>query len=860
MNDEGGKYWLSVAAFVLVFVAVVATFSSFMQQTSERIVAQASQYVSDATEQTATLISAFMDNASHDMEAIGALASESADPAATVADDEWLRTMSEITSFDSMDFVDTEGMQHAVGRDPVDVSDRPYFYDAMAGHSGVQAVFNTRMTNENLVFFYTPVRDGVDGPIIGLLLAHYSEERFVDLLSNTFFGYESHVFLCRPNGEVVASSDSQYVGENLLVQAAADASESSGAREFERAFESDEAATLTYQTSHGVGSACVRPLPELGWVLVQSFPSAATEEMISAANEGGWNALFVIIVVFVAVIAGIIAYNNRRHRSLTRSMRDREDVQAGVAKLTERLVLMDLEDDRFRYMTGPDTPHDPYAWEGTYREMVERWQGLVVGEEAKAEVAKLYDKHTIIELMPPGTDDVRFEFQMNRGGIISWEDINLICVQRDQAGHPVRLVYTTQDVTALKQREKEIQQALEDSYRAAVAASSAKSDFLSRMSHDIRTPMNAIIGMTELARMNEGDPARVDDCLAKITLSSNHLLSLINEVLDLSMIESGRLELAVGEVNLGEMLVEMETIFRQRCEESDIRFTCSAEGLVHPVVEGDELRLQQVFMNMLGNAVKFTPAGGAVTVVLAEYPAHAEGASDYEITFADTGCGMAPEFVEHVFEPFAREHDSRTENVEGTGLGLSIALSVVSLMGGTIDVESEPGRGTTFTVRLRLRHQESAGADAGGEAPADAEAAAAALVEARVLLVEDNELNSEIAVALLESLGASAETAANGREALEALDASEPGHFDAVLMDIQMPVMNGLEATRLIRESERADVRALPVVVLSANAFTEDVQESRRAGADDHLSKPISVKDLAATLGGILAERARREC
>ena len=233
------------------------------------------------------------------------------------------------------------------------------------------------------------------------------------------------------------------------------------------------------------------------------------------------------------------------------------------------------------------------------------------------------DRHTIIELMPPGTDDVRFEFQMNRGGIISWEDINLICVQRDQAGHPVRLVYTTQDVTALKQREKEIQQALEDSYRAAVAASSAKSDFLSRMSHDIRTPMNAIIGMTELARMNEGDPARVDDCLAKITLSSNHLLSLINEVLDLSMIESGRLELAVGEVNLGEMLVEMETIFRQRCEESDIRFTCRAEGLMHPVVEGDELRLQQVFMNMLGNAVKFTPAGGAVTVVLAEYPAHA---------------------------------------------------------------------------------------------------------------------------------------------------------------------------------------------------------------------------------------------
>ena len=233
------------------------------------------------------------------------------------------------------------------------------------------------------------------------------------------------------------------------------------------------------------------------------------------------------------------------------------------------------------------------------------------------------------------------------------------------------------------------------------------------------------------------------------------------------------------------------------------------------------------------------------------------------LRIADNGCGMAPEFLAHVFEPFAREHDSRTESVEGTGLGLSVAQSVVSLMGGTIDVESEPGRGTVFTVRVSMRYVErnakgvlgeSDDADdardaSQGDAPATR---GADLSGVRVLLVEDNELNSEIAVALLESLGAAAETAANGQEALDALDASEPGHFDVVLMDIQMPVMNGLEATRRIRESARDDLRALPVVVLSANAFTEDVQESKRAGADDHLSKPISIKDLAATLGGIL--------
>ena len=830
MEDEGKKYWLSIAAFVLVFIAVVVTLSTFMQQTSNRIVAQANQYVSDATAQSCVLVSTLMENTQKDIETIAALASESADVTDIVTSEEWLISVEETSPFDTIDFVDVDGMQHSPQHEPVNVSDRSYFKRAMAGESGI----NTRMTHENLVYFFAPVREGADGPVVGLLLAHYSENRLADLLSGDFFGYASQVMLCLPTGEVVAATDSSYVGRNLIQEAQADPSATSGARDLERAFANHETVTYSYQAERGTGSVCLREVPGLGWMMLETFPAAATEQMINEANEGGWNALFVIVVVFVLVIAGIIFYNNRRHRSLTRSMRDREDVQRGVAKLTERLVLMDLDADRFRYMSGPVTPSDPYELEGPYTAMIERLQGLVVGDEAKAEVAKLYDKHTIIDLMPPGSDEIRFEYQMNRGGDVKWEDINLICVQRDAAGMPTRLLYTTQDVTALKQREKQLQRAMEDSYRAAVAANNAKSDFLSRMSHDIRTPMNAIIGMTELARMNEGHPEKVDDCLAKITLSSNHLLALINEVLDLSMIENGRLVLTVGEVDLRALALEMETMFSQRCEESGIAFVIEFEGLAHPLVEGDGLRLQQVFMNMLGNAVKFTPAGGSVSLRVVEHASRVEGTSDYEFVFADTGCGMAPEFLAHVFEPFAREHDSRTESVEGTGLGLSIAQSVVSLMGGTIDVESEPGRGTVFTVRVSMRYVErdakgvlgeSDDADdardaSQGDAPAPR---GADLSGVRVLLVEDNEL-----------------------------DASEPGHFDVVLMDIQMPVMNGLEATRRIRESARDDLRALPVVVLSANAFTEDVQESKRAGADDHLSKPISVKDLAATLGGIL--------
>ncbi len=852
MEDEGRKYWLSVTAFLVVFIAVIVTFSMFMQQTSNRIVSQTSQYVTDATNQTAKLVATFMQNTQKDIETIAALASESSDAAAVATSEEWLRDVGEISPFDTIDFVDADGLQHSPGREPVDVSDRLYFEQAMAGRSGIECVFNTRLTHENLIYFYAPVREGADGPVIGVLLAHYDEGRLTGLLQNSFFGYESHVLLCLPTGEVVAASNGSFVGMNLLEEARGGTGMGGAdAADLERAFAGHEGLTFTYDGSAGVGSACVTDVPGLGWAIFETFPSAATEQMINAANEGGWNALFIIVLVFLLVIVGIVVFNNHRHRRLARSMKDRIDVQTGVGKLTERLVLIDFAADRFRYMSGPVTPDDPYALEGPYGAMVERLEGLVVGDEAKREVAEQFTAEAIRAAMPLGVDNLGFEYQINRSGELKWEDINLICVERDSDERPVRVVYTTQDVTVMKTREKRMQQAMEDSYRAAVAANNAKSDFLSRMSHDIRTPMNAIIGMTELARMNADDPARVDDCLTKITLSSNHLLSLINEVLDLSMIENGRLALSVDTVDLRELVAGVETVFGPRCEEGGLDFTVRLESLVHPRVQADELRLQQVFMNMLGNAVKFTASGGAVSVLVREHPVRIEGCSDYEFVFSDTGCGMAPAFVEHVFEPFAREHDSRTERVEGTGLGLSIVQNVVSLMGGTIDVESAPGRGTTFTVHLNLRHEEGSAEAAVPEA-APPLSGGASLESARALLVEDNELNSEIAAALLESLGMAVECAFDGREALEMLEGSEPGRFDVVLMDIQMPVMNGLEATRAIRASRRADLSGLPVVVLSANAFAEDVQESKRAGADDHLSKPISVKDLAATLGRIL--------
>ena len=219
MEDEGRKYWLSVTAFLVVFIAVVVTFSMFMQQTSNRIVSQAGQYVTDATNQTAKLVATFMQNTQKDIETIAALASESPDAAAIATSEEWLRDVGEISPFDTIDFVDAAGMQHSPGRESVNVSDRPYYQKAMAGESGIECVFNTRLTHENLIYFYAPVREGADGPVVGLLLAHYGEERLTELLQNSFFGYESHVLLCLPTGEVVAASNGSFVGLNVIEEA-----------------------------------------------------------------------------------------------------------------------------------------------------------------------------------------------------------------------------------------------------------------------------------------------------------------------------------------------------------------------------------------------------------------------------------------------------------------------------------------------------------------------------------------------------------------------------------------------------------------------------------------------------------------
>lgn len=534
------------------------------------------------------------------------------------------------------------------------------------------------------------------------------------------------------------------------------------------------------------------------------------------------------------------------------------------------------------------------------------------------------------------------------------------------------------DITEEREEQQRQRIALEDAYQAVRVANSAKTDFLSSMSHDIRTPMNAIMGMTAIARANLESPERVGDCLNKINVSSRHLLSLINEVLDMSKIESGKLDLVLEAVDLPELIQGASDMCKALLTEKKHDFKVIVGQVQHEKVITDGDRLQQVFLNLLSNAIKYTPEGGKITLLINERPSIISKKAQYEFVFTDNGIGMEQEFLVKIFEPFSRAEDSRISKIQGTGLGMAITDNIVHMMNGTIDVKSEPGKGSQFivTVPLELQIEEvqsddalaglpvlvvdddqivcenaalllnelgmrgcwvlsgaeavesvqkahhqgedyfavildwkmpeidgletvrlirrqmgeempiiiisaydfsdieeeflSAGADAFITKPlfkskmlhvlqlfcytdkteteeTGEEEFHARLLGKRVLLAEDNDLNREIAVELLKMQEILVETAENGKQAIEMFEASKPGYYQAILMDIQMPVMDGYEATAKIRAMCRADSN-LPIFALTANAFVSDMVRAQSVGMNDHVSKPIDIEKLVGIL------------
>lgn len=620
-------------------------------------------------------------------------------------------------------------------------------------------------------------------------------------------------------------------------------------------------------------------------------------------------------------------------------------------------------------------------------EFFSKWAQEKISEEDRENYDKCINTRYLKEAYERGETELVLEYETkidNEASVILRHTILIIC---DSVSGDIVAMNNLKDITGQRKKERETRKALLDAYEAANRASSAKTDFLSRMSHDIRTPMNAIIGMTAIAGTHLKEPEKMAECLGKITSASRHLLALINEVLDMSKIESGTLSLNEEEFNLSSLMDNLLNMVRPMIEEKHHNLEVCIHDLKHENVVGDSMRIQQAFMNIVSNSAKYTPPGGKIRIELTEKPSGQVKTGCYEFIFTDNGIGMSQEFLEHLFEPFERAEDVRTSKVQGTGLGMPVARNIIRMMGGDIRVESELEKGSCFTVQILLKYQEedavslselirfpvlvadddeiacqstclmlnelglhSEGVLSGEEAIGCVERACerrenyfavildwkmpgmdgietareirrrvgpdvpiiilsgydwsqcemearAAGVDAfitkplfksrlatvlrslleerhhqepeqadeelektlektlkqdftgkRVLLVEDNELNREIAIEILEMVGLEVESAENGSIAVDMVAGAEAGYYNLVLMDIQMPVMNGYEATCAIRALERKDVRYIPIVAMTANAFAEDIQAAKSAGMNEHMAKPIDLNRLMEVL------------
>ena len=402
-------------------------------------------------------------------------------------------------------------------------------------------------------------------------------------------------------------------------------------------------------------------------------------------------------------------------------------------------------------------------------------------------------------------------------------------------------------------------QAAEQAFEVASYASQSKSDFLANMSHDIRTPMNAITGITSLLEHDAGNEEKVRENAKKIDVSAQHLLGIINDVLDMSKIEAGKTVFKYSDFSMLELMQEIQMMFRPQAEEKYQKMVMNHDNIRHEWVNGDKVHLMQIFSNLLSNAVKYTQEGGKIQFLVEEYETKSRAYAKYRFVVSDNGMGMSADFKDTIFDAFTRAESSLTNKIQGTGLGMAITRNLVEAMGGTIDVESELGQGSCFEVFTDLRLAENRTVALAAQEETD-EQDGTILQGMRFLCAEDNELNAEILTELLKIEGAECTICENGEELLKAFEQSALGDYDMILMDVQMPVMNGYEATKAIRRSSHELAKKIPIIAMTANAFSEDIQRSLAAGMNAHVSKPVEMKVLEKTIRSIKSGGGVSKC
>lgn len=551
----------------------------------------------------------------------------------------------------------------------------------------------------------------------------------------------------------------------------------------------------------------------------------------------------VFLAVLLLCLLGFLLMTWRDLRLSAKVERTNETVRV-LGNSYYALYRVDLDQGTYEMIKGSDYVRQRLPQTGSYEELTEVIS-QVMEKDACKEYRESFSLPNVRKLVAKRIRDFGGDFQRLFGGVYRWVNVRVLF---DESLAPGEVVLCFREVEEEKQHQLQERKLLENALESSRQSEKTKQAFFSNMSHDMRTPLNAIIGLTELARQHTEDPRRTDGYLEKIAVSGRQLLELINDILDMSRIEQGKVVLDYRQFDLKESIRECAEPFRLQAEGENKQFQLSF-AVSNPVVLGDPLRISQIMNNLLSNALKFTGQGDSITVSVTQF--QEETHAKYQIVVRDTGIGMSEEFLPQIFEPYARETRFTARKITGTGLGMPIVKNLVTEMNGQIQVESRLGAGTTFTLVLPLeavRSQEVEKAEDQEPERESAQSAASGLTGRRILLAEDNEVNMEIATEILSGAGLEVTQAWNGQEAVEHFAASKPFFFDAILMDMQMPQMDGCTAAKQIRRMARPDAEKVPIIAVTANAFAEDIAATTAAGMNAHVSKPIDFPALLRKL------------
>lgn len=817
LNIRRNRILAACAAIVIVIAALLI----FMNVNTERITSQNADYLEGTTEQTSRRVNDLLNNGLATVETAAKVYGQTLTSPSVDADT--AVQMIDSTQFNYTFLITADGVAHNIDGRTEEVKDKEYYVKGMQGQSGICAVENAAFNEHRIIAFYAPIL--YQGMPVAVFACVYNEETMAQYMSTSFFGVQTATYLCDRDGNVLAkSSVNDEIDYSVLGSKLSDSLKDITPEELAQSLALSSSFNFSYNASSGEGSVYVAQLTSSDWMILRIFPESVTAKMVSSANAAG---VILVAGVVVACLLFIIVLVFQSRKQKDRLLLERQEATRIIdasTNLFSRLLAIDLVNDSYEYLKREGLD-DALPTDGKFSDLREYWRRMANDNDIER-LCELNDIETLREHLLPGVPYLQCEYRVAYDDEEHWLQVSTLCIARDAHALPTDVLVTIQDVTEQKAAEFASRQALEDAFQAAEHASQAKSDFLNSMSHDIRTPMNSIMGLTAIASMHADDPERVSECLTNISSASHHLLGLINEVLDMAKIESGSIGLTDEEFELSDSIEKLLAIVNPQIVAKNLDLRVDVVDIKHEHVIGDLTRLQQVFVNIMGNAIKFTPEGGSIYMRISELPSRVHDSGCYEFVFSDTGCGMSKEFMETIFEPFTRANDSRTTGIEGTGLGMAIVKSVVSLMNGTVDVDSELGKGTTFTVTVHLKLRDGAAVDLSD------------LKNIRVLVVDDDNTACEGACALLDDIGMRANYEMSGPDGIQAVidaDASDDP-FKAVILDWRMPGMSGLEVAKKIREKVH---NAPPIIILSGYDWSMIEQEAREIGIDAFISKPL---------------------